>query len=154
MRLAVTALVLSCCFASYDATHAHASFLLTGEVPALVGIASAQDGGGRDLFDCADFATQADAQAEYDRDPSDPYGLDGPIGEGFSGEEGVACEELPGGDGGGGGTPAPQDDDNDASPTPGPTAETGGRPLEEFPLLEDGTCPRPLVERGGACHAR
>jgi hypothetical protein len=38
----------------------------------------------RDL-DCADFATQADAQAEFERDKSDPHGLD-PDGDG------VACE--------------------------------------------------------------
>jgi hypothetical protein len=48
-----------------------------------------------DLYDCQDFDTQEEAQAEYDRDPSDPYGLDGPRGEGSSGEPGVACEELP-----------------------------------------------------------
>src|SRR5215212_1984257 len=29
------------------------------------------------------------------RDPGDPYGLDGPIGEAFEGIEGVACEDLP-----------------------------------------------------------
>ncbi|HEU0115836.1 MAG TPA: hypothetical protein VFQ80_14220, partial [Thermomicrobiales bacterium] len=41
------------------------------------------DGGLR----CADFATQADAQAVLDQNPSDPYDLD-PDGDG------VACEEL------------------------------------------------------------
>ncbi len=49
----------------------------------------------QDEFDCDDFDTQEDAQAAYEEDTSDPSGLDGPIGEGFSGEEGVACEELP-----------------------------------------------------------
>lgn len=43
---------------------------------------------GGDL-DCSDFATQADAQAEFDKDPSDPNGLDG------SPEDSVACESLP-----------------------------------------------------------
>ena len=60
-----------------------------------------------DLYDCPDFDYQEDAQAIYDQDPSDPYGLDGPQGEEFDGEPGVACEELPrrGGDGTtGGGT--------------------------------------------------
>ena len=47
---------------------------------------SAPSGG--DL-DCSDFATQAEAQAVYDQDPSDPNGLDG------SPEDGVACESLP-----------------------------------------------------------
>jgi beta-lactamase superfamily II metal-dependent hydrolase len=41
----------------------------------------------RDL-DCSDFATQAEAQAVLDADPSDPHGLDG---EG----DGVPCESLP-----------------------------------------------------------
>jgi hypothetical protein len=41
----------------------------------------------RDL-DCADFASQADAQAELQRDRSDPHGLD-PDGDG------VACESGP-----------------------------------------------------------
>jgi hypothetical protein len=45
-----------------------------------------------DLYDCADFDTHAEAQAIYDQDPSDPYGLDGPPGEAFDGEQGVACE--------------------------------------------------------------
>lgn len=44
---------------------------------------------GGDL-DCSDFATQREAQATLDADPSDPNGLDG---EG----DGVPCESLPGG---------------------------------------------------------
>ncbi len=46
-------------------------------------------------FNCADFDFQEDAQAVYDQDTSDPNGLDGPIGTGFTGQQGVACEELP-----------------------------------------------------------
>src|SRR5215208_6391525 len=49
----------------------------------------------QDLYDCADFSYQEDAQAVYDQDTSDPYGLDGPPGESYAGEPGVACEELP-----------------------------------------------------------
>src|SRR5215204_5438184 len=48
-----------------------------------------------DLYDCSDFDYQEDAQEVYDEDPSDPYGLDGPRGEEYSGTEGVACESLP-----------------------------------------------------------
>lgn len=48
-----------------------------------------------DLYDCGDFTYQEEAQAVYDQDTSDPYGLDGPIGDAYSGEPGVACEELP-----------------------------------------------------------
>jgi hypothetical protein len=68
-------------------------------------------GGGDDgdRYDCGDFTYQEEAQFVYNRDTSDPYGLDGPIGEAFDGEQGVACEDLPhrpnsgddGGDGGG-----------------------------------------------------
>lgn len=53
-------------------------------------------------YDCADFATQEEAQ-EYLL-PGDPYGLDGD-------NDGIACEDLPSGGGGGGGesteTPPP-----------------------------------------------
>lgn len=39
-------------------------------------------------LDCADFATQEEAQAVYDQDPGDPNTLDGD-------EDGEACENLP-----------------------------------------------------------
>jgi len=45
-------------------------------------------------YDCSDFATQEEAQ-EYLL-PGDPYGLDGD-------NDGIACEDLPHGEGGGGG---------------------------------------------------
>ena len=48
-----------------------------------------------DLYDCADFQYQEDAQAVYDQDTSDPYGLDGLPGEAYAGTQGVPCEELP-----------------------------------------------------------
>lgn len=41
-------------------------------------------------LDCADFATQAEAQATFDADPTDPNGLD-------RDNDGIACESLPGG---------------------------------------------------------
>lgn len=44
-------------------------------------------------LNCSDFATQAEAQAEFNRDTSDPNGLDG------SDNDGLACESLPGGSG-------------------------------------------------------
>jgi hypothetical protein len=50
---------------------------------------------GQDLYDCGDFTYQEDAQAVYNQDTSDPYGLDGLPGEGYAGVQGVACEELP-----------------------------------------------------------
>lgn len=59
-------------------------------------VANAQSGADGS-FNCEDFATQEEAQAVYDDDPSDPNGLDGPPGDAFTGEPGVACEELPSG---------------------------------------------------------
>lgn len=41
-----------------------------------------------DLYDCDDFTYQEEAQRVYDRDPSDPYGLD-------ADNDGIACEDLP-----------------------------------------------------------
>jgi hypothetical protein len=75
-------------------------------------VAFANSAGAQDLYDCGDFATQEEAQAVFDQDTSDPYGLDGPIGPTSAGVPGVACENLPhapAGGGGGtttGGTPA------------------------------------------------
>jgi hypothetical protein len=41
-------------------------------------------------LNCSDFATQAEAQAVYNADPSDPNNLD-------RDKDGIACETLPGG---------------------------------------------------------
>jgi hypothetical protein len=46
-------------------------------------------------LDCANFATQQEAQAELERDPSDPNNLD-------ADNDGVACETYPYNGGGGG----------------------------------------------------
>src|SRR5829696_3836054 len=46
--------------------------------------AAAQD------LNCSDFATQEEAQAELNRNPSDPNNLDGD-------DDGSACEDLPSG---------------------------------------------------------
>jgi hypothetical protein len=68
---------------------------------AFASVASAQD----DL-NCDDFASQQEAQAVLDQDPSDPHNLDGD-------DDGIACEEHDYGNGNGNGqqpqpTPAPQ----------------------------------------------
>ncbi len=46
-------------------------------------------------FNCPDFVSQAEAQATFDFDPSDPFGLDGPIGpdNDTRGTPGLACED-------------------------------------------------------------
>jgi len=56
---------------------------------------SSSPSSGVDEFDCSDFDTQEQAQQTYEWDTSDPNGLDGPPGEGYTGEPGVACEQLP-----------------------------------------------------------
>jgi Excalibur calcium-binding domain len=40
-----------------------------------------------DQYDCASFGSQESAQAEYDRDPSDPSNLD-------ADNDGLACEDY------------------------------------------------------------
>jgi hypothetical protein len=49
----------------------------------------------QNTLNCSDFPSQAAAQAELRKDPSDPNGLDGPPGPAFEGIRGVACENLP-----------------------------------------------------------
>jgi hypothetical protein len=51
------------------------------------GGSSGGGGGGEGDLDCRDFATQEEAQAEYERDASDPNGLD-------ADNDGKACDEL------------------------------------------------------------
>ena len=78
------------------------------------GTALAQD------LDCSDFATQAEAQAEFDADPSDPNRLD-------ADNDSLACEDLPGGDGTSVG-------DDAAAPAPeSPATEDGDDQVEQQP---------------------
>jgi hypothetical protein len=59
-------------------------------------------------LDCADFATQQEAQAKLERDLSDPHGLDPDA-------DGTACEEQDGDAGAGGGESTAADDQYDAT---------------------------------------
>jgi excalibur calcium-binding domain-containing protein len=80
-------------------------------------------------LDCADFATQQQAQGVYDQDPSDPNGLD-------ADNDGIACEEL-----------------DSSSPSPSPTPpikipapektilDSGGPKYGPVPLMPDGVSP-------------
>lgn len=73
----------------------------------LAGTAFAQD------LNCDDFATQEEAQAEYERDTSDPHNLDGD-------NDGIACEELiseGSGTGNSGGDDSSGDDSNSGTKT-------------------------------------
>jgi hypothetical protein len=115
-----------------------------------------------DLYDCEDFATQEEAQAVYNQDPSDPYGLDGPIGTASDGEAGVACEELLDN----GGSPTIPTATASPSATASPTAtadqydpsllDAGGAAHGPVPLMPDGSsCPVEYpVARNGACYSR
>ena len=124
----------------------------------------------QDQFDCADFATQEEAQAVYDQDPSDPTGLDGPIGEASDGQAGVACEELLD-DGGSTGSaspaptttssPAPTDDtgasqdqyDDGSGERPGDLMKSGGPTHGPILTMPDGSClPEYPIKRNGYCY--
>jgi hypothetical protein len=85
----------------------------------LAGVALAQD------LDCSDFATQAEAQAAYNQDPSDPNGLD-------RDNDGVACESLPGG---ALGSAENGDQDTGVAPSGGVEAGAGGTAGDDTNLL-------------------
>jgi hypothetical protein len=115
--------------------------------------AEAQSVAEGDRYDCEDFTYQEEAQRVYDQDPSDPYGLDGQIGEAYEGIQGVACEELPSRSAGGGGTTGGAS--GPLGPTGGPSdlLRSGGPENGPVPLMPDGGCPVEYpVERGGLCY--
>lgn len=98
--------------------------------------AQAQSG---DQFNCADFDTQEEAQAEYDSDPSDPSGLD-------ADDDGEACEELDSGGGGGADTSGQYQYDSSGS-----LMDSGGPEDGPLPVMPGGGCPTGYAERDGAC---
>jgi hypothetical protein len=125
--------------------------------------------GQQDSYDCESFRTQEEAQAIYDQDPSDPYGLDeADLNPG----NGLACETLPHEIGAANATAtstatvaSTASATSTASVTSTATAtasatssasavtETGGPMTDIFPMSSDGTCPPALVKRDGACYA-
>jgi hypothetical protein len=107
-----------------------------------------------DLYRCDDFTYQEEAQAVYDQDTSDPHGLDGPIGEAFTGEQGVACEDLPHRLGGPTTIPEPTGSSPPITSSPEPTTlDAGGPKNGPVPLMPDGSCPAEYpVKRDGLCH--
>lgn len=72
----------------------------------------------QDDLNCSDFATQEEAQAEYQSDTSDPHGLD-------RDKDGIACEDRPSGGIG-------DDDSTDSGGTDDPNAG-GENQVEEVP---------------------
>ncbi len=95
-----------------------------------------------DQYDCASFGSQESAQAELERDLSDPNNLDPDI-------DGIACEDYD--YGGGGTTSAVQDQDGDNAAQiqyqgidllrPGDLLKAGGPTNGPVPLMPDGSCP-------------
>jgi hypothetical protein len=121
--------------------------------------------GQQDSYDCESFRTQEEAQAIYDQDPSDPYGLDeADLNPG----NGLACETLPheiGATNASASSTATVASTASATSTATATAtasatsdasamaETGGPMTDIFPLSSDGTCPPALVKHDSACYA-
>lgn len=100
----------------------------------MAGVAAAAD------LDCANFTTQAEAQAVYNQNPSDPNGLD-------RDKDGRACEALPGG---------PPGSAEGPSPAPSGGVETGaGGTAEDSPeLLVLGVAGSAVLVAGVAVLAR
>jgi hypothetical protein len=107
-------------------------------------VASAQD------LNCSDFATQQEAQAELDRNPSDPNNLD-------SDNDGVACESLPGGgtatNESAGASGEQYGDNGSTQYQTVPIFDSGGPEAGPAPIMPGGGCPSEFpVARDGACH--
>jgi hypothetical protein len=113
-----------------------------------------------DLYDCASFGSQESAQAELERNPSDPSNLD-PDGNG------KACENYDYSVGGGASSAStsaatPSSASSSASATSSAASQTnsalfdsGGSATGPVPLMPDGGCPAGFpVERSGACYPR
>ena len=105
-----------------------------------------------DLYDCQSFGSQESAQAELERNPSDPYDLD-PDGDG------QACEDYNYASGGTASPAATSSPTSTASPTA--TADqddrdlfnAGGPSSGPVPLMPDGSCPVEFpVKQNEACY--
>ena len=100
--------------------------------------AKAQSVAEGDLYDCEDFATSAEAQAQLL--PGDPYGLD-------ADNDGTACDEL-----GGGGSVPPTTTPGDDGPGRN-FFRSGGPAKGPVPLMPDGGCPVEYpIQRGDLCY--
>jgi hypothetical protein len=88
---------------------------------------------------CADFATQAEAQAVLDADRSDPHGLD-------DDNDDIACETLPGGRSSGGGQVS-------TNPRGGVAAGDGSAATDDQTALPYVLGGLSLIAAGGAAYA-
>jgi Excalibur calcium-binding domain len=98
------------------------------------GVAAAND------LDCEDFTTQAEAQAVYNQNPTDPNGLD-------RDKDGKACEALPGGKPGSAEGPSP-------APSHGVETGAGGTAEDNPELLVLAVAGSAALVAGGAVLAR
>jgi hypothetical protein len=130
-------------------------------------------------LNCKDFNSQADAQAELRRDPSDPNGLDEDDGQ----DDGIACETYPYDDPARDETPVTTGTSPSPTSSPTPTAtsspsltsspsptstpspspkpqpnpklfNSGGPTNGPVPLMPDGSCPVefPVKAQDGLCY--
>jgi hypothetical protein len=116
-----------------------------------------------DLYDCSDFDTQEEAQAVYDQDTSDPYGLDE---DDPSPDDGIACEALPSGSDGtdtddsasqdqydDGASQGQYDNDDGSDQRPGDLMKSGGPKHGPVLIMPDGSClPEYPIKRNGYCY--
>lgn len=116
-----------------------------------------------DLYDCGDFRYQEEAQAVFDENPSDPYGLDE---DDPRPDDGKACETLPSRNTSSPPptttiTPPPTTSASppssaSASPkpqTPRDLFNSGGPSDGPVPLMRDGDCPVEFpVKQNGLCY--
>jgi len=104
-----------------------------------------------DQYDCASFGSQESAQAELDRDPSDPNNLD-PDGNG------QACDDYPYGTSGTNSASPTSSPPSSASASPRPQKNqdlfnSGGPANGPVPLMPDGGCPVEFpVQHNGLCY--
>ena len=111
----------------------------------------------QDQFDCASFGSQESAQAELERDPSDPSNLD-------TDDNGQACEDYSyGATGGTTSSPAPTTTSSPAPTTtsspaptddrPGDMLDSGGPKHGPVLTMPDGSClPEYPIKRNGYCY--
>lgn len=111
-----------------------------------------------DQFDCASFGSQESAQAELERDPSDPNNLD-PDGNGQACEDysyGTTSDPAPTATDDGDDTGASQDqyDSGDGSADrPGDLMKSGGPTHGPILTMPNGSClPEYPVKRNGYCY--
>ena len=99
-----------------------------------------------DQYDCASFGSQESAQAELDRDQSDPSNLD-PDGNGIACEDydyGVTTTTSAAGD---------QYGNAAANQYQQDLFDSGGSSIGPVPLMPDGGCPSQFpAQRDGACY--